>query len=141
MANARTCSTTSRGSSGAVPRHASDSAGCNITIGSGRADIRVDSYSYAAPFLAGRFFVGCGNPARRSVVVAFMRHRPFALSLASLLLAFVVPARADFVSGTRGDELLAETRDLVALTVDHGHATFVVRRTFHNSGTKFDQAV
>ena len=66
-----------------------------------------------------------------------MRSRRFALAL-SLLVPAV--ANADDVHGTRSEKL-KETAHVVALRVDHGHATMSVRRTVDNGGPRHDQAM
>lgn len=58
----------------------------------------------------------------------------------SLLGSAITLARADGVTGTRGGELLVESRESIGITLDRGHATLVVRRTFHNGSARFDQA-
>jgi len=62
------------------------------------------------------------------------------------LLAFAVPllvsskGSADSLSGTKATEMF-ERADTIELRLDHGHATFVVRRTFENRSTQHDQAM
>jgi hypothetical protein len=49
-------------------------------------------------------------------------------------------AADDNVYGTRSGERLVERQHQIAVTIDHGHATLVVRRTVHNGGPRHDQA-
>jgi hypothetical protein len=50
------------------------------------------------------------------------------------------PALADSVAGTRS-ELLLERDHVIRVSLDHGHAELVVRRTVHNGGERHDQAM
>lgn len=79
------------------------------------------------------------------------RHRrpPAALASASLLapaallatfaLLAEAPAAADTLSGTKA-ALMFDHAHAIDLRLDRGHATLVVRRTFENRSTQFDQA-
>lgn len=58
----------------------------------------------------------------------------------AVCLAFVQPARADRVYGTRS-ELLVEARHEIRATLHRGHAELRAVRTFHNGGKRHDQAV
>lgn len=62
--------------------------------------------------------------------------------LALLALLLLVPSKssADSLSGTKATEMF-EKADTIELRIDHGHATFVVRRTFENRSTQHDQAM
>jgi hypothetical protein len=75
-----------------------------------------------------------GAPALSTLDV---KQRRLALAL-SLLVPTV--AHADQVHGTRSEQL-RETAHVVALRIDHGHATLSVRRTVDNGGPRHDQAM
>ena len=68
-----------------------------------------------------------------------MRPRP-ALATLAVLTSLLPPGftRADEISGLRSDKVL-ERRLRAEVTMDHGHATVVVRRTVENLGTRHDQ--
>jgi hypothetical protein len=59
--------------------------------------------------------------------------------LASLELLAERPAAADTLSGTKAS-LMFDHAHAIELRFDRGHATLVVRRTFENRSTLFDQA-
>jgi len=65
--------------------------------------------------------------------------RPTSLALFALAALFPVSAAADTLRGTRGE--LIDREHTIELRIHHGHAVFVVRRTFENPGSKHDQAV
>jgi hypothetical protein len=60
-------------------------------------------------------------------------------SLVALTLCFPSRASPDTLFGSRGE--LIERQNTIELTIHHGHAVLVVRRTFENPGAKHDQAV
>src|SRR4051812_8638700 len=80
-----------------------------------------------------------GTRAPKTVSLGDMRPLVCSLAAAFALLAPSV-ARADRVQGTRSEKLLEQTH-WAALRLDGGHAELVVRRTVHNGGPRFDQAM
>lgn len=62
--------------------------------------------------------------------------------LALLAFALLIPSKssADSLSGTK-ETAMFQKADTIELRLEHGHASFVVRRTFENRSLQFDQAM